>query len=373
MEQKIFNPEKLKIARVARGLSIKDLAELAGLSRQMVSNYESGRNTPSGGSLLSLINVLEFPYNFFTSESKKIYRGATFFRSQSASTKKSRDMQGVRLRFQREIYDSFKKFVNFPQLALPEKIEKDINEITDKEIKQKAKELRELWGLSQNTPITNLIEVAEIHGVIISESNMSDEKLDAVSEWIDDRPFIMLTDNHESAVRRRFNVAHELGHLILHDEIESIYEYGSIEFKKIEEQAHQFASHLLLPDDGFTESLISTNLDFYIELKKYWKVSIAAMVHKTAKLGFINEDQKLYLNKKISFNKWRKKEPLDDIIPLEKPTLYNKVFSLIVDNEIVPKSDLLSSLSLPLDELKKSIGINEDSTDSKKPKLRIIV
>lgn len=201
---------------------------------------------------------------------------------------------------------------------------------------------------------------------------MSDEKLDAVSEWIDDRPFIMLTDNHESAVRRRFNVAHELGHIILHDEIESIYEYGSIEFKKIEEQAHQFASHLLLPDNGFTESLISTNLDFYIELKKHWKVSIAAMVYKTAKLGFINEDQKLYLNKKISFNKWRKKEPLDDIIPLEKPTLYNKVFSLIVDNEIVPRSDLLADLALPLDELNKSLSINSSEEIVPKPQLKII-
>ena len=36
---------------------------------------------------------------------------------------------------------------------------------------------------------------------------MSDDKLDAVSEWIEDRPYIMLTDNGESAVRRRFNIA----------------------------------------------------------------------------------------------------------------------------------------------------------------------
>jgi len=374
MEQIPFNSEQLRIARVARGLSIKALAEKAGISRQMVSNYESGKTVPGGSNLLSLINVLEFPYSFFTSESKKIYRGATYFRSQSASTKRSRDMQGIRLKFQYEIFDTLKQFVNFPKVILPDVIEKDIHEITENEIREKAKELRKLWGIGVNVPINNLIEIAEIHGVIIAQSNMSEEKLDAVSEWIDDRPFVMLTDNNESAVRRRFNIAHELGHIILHGAVESIYEYGSKEFKMLEEQAHLFASHFLLPDSAFTHSLISTKLDFYIELKKYWKVSIAAMVIKTAALGFINEDQKLYLNKKISSNKWRKKEPLDDVIPVEQPSLFNKVFSLIVDNNIVPQGDLISSLNLPFDEIRKSVGINDenDNFDRPKPQLRVV-
>lgn len=374
MEQIPFNSEQLKVARIARGLSIKTLAEEAGISRQMVSNYESGKTVPGGANLLSLIKVLDFPYSFFTSESKKIYRGATYFRSQSASTKRSRDMQGIRLKFQYEIFNHLKQFVNFPEVVLPNVIEKDIQEISEIEIKEKAEKLRELWGIGQNAPINNLIEIAEIHGVIITESNMSEEKLDAVSEWIDDRPFIMLTDNGESAVRRRFNIAHELGHIILHGAVESIYDYGSREFKMLEEQAHLFASHFLLPDDAFTQSLISVKLDFYIELKKYWKVSIAAMVYKTGALGFINEDQKLYLNKKISSNKWRKKEPLDDMIPVEKPSLYNKVFLLIVDNNIVSQEDLISSLNLPFDEISKSVGIrhNKNSLEKLKPQLRVI-
>ena len=317
MEQRIFNPSKLTKARIARGLTKKDLAERTGISRQMISNYELGKTQPGANNLMTIVAELDFPYNYFTSESKSFYKGATFFRSQSASTKKIRDMQAVRLEFQKEIYDFLSRYVNFPQLVLPDILMKNIHDITNKDIEEKARELREIWGLGIDLPVSNLLEVAEINGVIIVEANMSDETLDAVSEWIGDRPFIMLTDNGESAVRRRFNIAHEIGHILLHGDIESIHDYTSQELKNvIEKQANYFASCLLLPENGFLKSLLSTNLDFYIELKKYWKVSIQAMIMRTHQLELISDDQKLYLFKKIAFNKWKRQEPLDtEIIP----------------------------------------------------------
>ena len=333
MEQRIFNPSKLTKARIARGLTKKDLAERTGISRQMISNYELGKTQPGANNLMTIVAELDFPYNYFTSESKSFYEGATFFRSQSASTKKIKD------------------------------------------IEEKARELREIWGLGIDLPVSNLLEVAEINGVIIVEANMSDETLDAVSEWIGDRPFIMLTDNGESAVRRRFNIAHEIGHILLHGDIESIHDYTSQELKNvIEKQANYFASCLLLPENGFLKSLLSTNLDFYIELKKYWKVSIQAMIMRTHQLELISDDQKLYLFKKIAFNKWKRQEPLDTEIIPEKPSLYRKVYELIVTNDILQRNELISYLSLPKDELEKSLDISIDEQKPPKhgPILRIV-
>ena len=375
MEQGRFNPSKLTKARIARGLTKKELAERTGISRQMVSNYELGKTQPGASNIMSLVSELDFPYSYFTSESKKYYEGATFFRSQSAATKRTRDMQAVRLEFQKEIYDFLSKYVNFPNLELPDILMKDVHEITDEDIEQKALELREKWGLGKGIPIANLIESAELHGVIVVESNMSDETLDAVSEWIEDRPFIMLTSNNESAVRRRFNVAHELGHILLHGDVESIHDYTSKELKDIiEKQANYFASCLLLPEESFMRSLLSTNIDFYVDLKRYWKVSIQAMVMRTFQLDLISEDQRLYLFKKISFNRWKKQEPLDDVLVVEKPMLYNKVYNLIISNDILRKSELLSQLSLPKDELEISLNveINGGDGERREPILRII-
>lgn len=374
MRQGTFNPERLRRARLARGLNKKELAERTGISRQMISNYELGKTIPGGKNLLSIVKVLDFPHHFFTTETKRFHAGATFFRSQSAATKKSRDMQGIRLEFQKEIYDFLSQYVDFPPLTFPDSLMKSVNDISDEDIEQKAKELRHLWGIADDLPISNLIETAEVHGVIIVEANMSDNTLDAVSEFIEDRAFIMLTDNSESAVRRRFNVAHELGHLLLHGDIESIYDYTPQELKKIEAQANYFASCFLLPSQGFTDSLLSTNLEFYIEMKNYWKVSMQAMIMRTYQLEFINEDQKLYLFKRIAAKKWKKQEPLDDEIPLEVPSLYRKVLELIVENGVLTKSYLIHQFSLPKDELEKSFGMNldEDFSVPKEPVLRIV-
>lgn len=376
MDQKTFNPSKLTKARIARGLTKKELAERTGISRQMISNYELGKTHPGATNLLAIVAELDFPYHYFTSESKRFYEGATFFRSQSAATKRVRDMQSIRLEFQKEIYDLLSRYVHFPDLILPDILMKNVHDITEKDIENKAKELRKLWGLGKDLPIANLIETAEIHGIIVVESNMSDDKLDAVSEWIEDRPFVMLTDNGESAVRRRFNVAHELGHLLLHGDIESIHDYTPQELKNIiEKQANYFASCLLLPETGFLNSLLSTNLDFYIELKKYWKVSIQAMILRTYQLELINDDQKLYLFKKIAYNKWKKHEPLDDEFVPEKPSLYRKVVELIIANDILQKKELISYLSLPKDELEKSLDISIDHHDlspQQGPVLRIV-
>lgn len=352
---------------------MKDLAEKSGLSRQMISNYETGKTKPKAETLLNLISVLNFPRNFFSADLPDIHSGAIYFRSQSAATKKVRDMQKERLKYLYEVFQTLSKYVNFPEVNLPELVEKDIHNITEEDIILKASELRKTWGIDPVSPINDLVKLVEKNGIIISEANMSDSHLDAVSRWIVDRPFIMLTDNDESAVRRRFNIAHELGHVLLHNSIESIHEYSSQELKNIiEKQANMFASHFLLPSQAFSDSLLSTNLEYYVDLKKYWKVSIQAMVFKTYYLGLINDDQRLYLNKKISWNKWKTKEPFDDVLEVEKPRLLSKVYSMIVDNNVIQNKELFITLKLPKDELEKIIGISMNSFENEKNEKAIL-
>lgn len=374
-ERTAFNPKQLTSARISRGMTMKELAERADLSRQMISNYESGKTIPKAESLLKILSVLNFPRSFFSNEVSELTTGATFFRSQTASTKRVRDMQKERLKYLFDIYGKLSSYVNFPKLNLPDVLEKDIYDITEDDIIEKANELRKKWELDLSSPINNLIQIAEKNGIVISEANMSNQTLDAVSRWIVDRPFIMLTDNSESSVRRRFNVAHELGHILLHNSIESIHDYSAQDLKNIiEMQANLFASHFLLPSQAFTDSLLSTSLDYYVDLKKYWKVSIQAMVYKTYSLNLINDDQRLYLNKRISANKWRTKEPYDDTMPVEKPKLLKMVIEMIVNNNVISKNELFQMFKLPKDEVEKITGYNFSYENSQKeiPNLRLL-
>lgn len=374
--KELFNPKQLTSARVSRGMTMKELSEKADISRQMISNYESGKTVPKAESLLKLINVLGFPRSFFSADMSDFHSGATFFRSQTAATKKARDMQKEKLKYTYEVYRKLATFVNFPPVNLPSLIEKDVHDIHEEDIIQIASELRSVWGIDSVSPIKNLIGIAEKNGLIIAEANMTDTTLDAVSRWIIERPFIVLANNNESSVRRRFNIAHEIGHILLHNSVESIHDYSSKELKNIiEKQANSFASHFLLPSSAFEETLLSTSLEYFKDLKKHWHVSIQAMVYKTYSLGLINDDQYLYLNKKISWNKWRSIEPYDDEIPVEKPRLMNAVYNMIVENNVVYPNELVNSFNLPQDELEKIISdtiFAKEDPKTSTPILRLI-
>lgn len=355
-ERKAFNPRQLTSARIARGLTIKEVAEHSEISRQAISGYESGKSLPKIDTALKIASVLNFPLDFFYDKTTILPQSTTYFRKRTSTTNKVRKMQEERLVFSVKVYEKLCTYVNVPSLKLPELVDKEISEITEGLIYEKARELRDCWGLDAESPVYNIIALAETNGVVVVETNVSDKDLDAASHWYKTRPFIILTDNSESAVRRRFNVAHELGHLILHNGIEN-YDDNKV-IKEMEEQAHLFASAFLMPNDAFINSLLYTSLDFYKELKKYWKVSIQAMLFKTSYLHLINEDRKLYLNKQISLRRWRTKEPLDDSIEIEKPSLNKRIFQMIVENNIMSENDLISSFRLPLDELSKIIGID---------------
>lgn len=356
MEKRLFNGKQLTFARKARGLTMKALAEQANISRQMISSYESGKTIPTGKNILKLAQVLDFPSSFFSREVEELTSDGMFFRSQSAATKRARDMQKMDLTFSNSIYNLLKKYVEFPVVNLPQLYVDDYKELTSEIIKDKATELREIWGIDNNSPIPNLIRIMEANGFIVTKSNMENPKIDAVSKWVLDRPFVIFTDNGESAVRRRFNAAHEIGHIILHSEIESIYDLNATELKKIEKQANEFASYFLLPDDAFLDSLVTINLEGFIQLKKYWLVSIGAMVMKTYNLGILNDNQYTYIQKKMSKNRWKKVEPLDNELNVEQPSVFLEVYKMLVESGLFNNISLNTKIGLPQDYLRNMIG-----------------
>ena len=86
--------------------------------------------------------------------------------------------------------------------------------------------------------------------------------------------------------RQRFTLAHELGHFVLHRQIqakfncdkESIYT-GADTLKQIEREADEFASNLLMPGDLLRQRITGKRIDFYLlgELAKEFGVSLEAM------------------------------------------------------------------------------------------------
>ena len=76
-----FVGRALKEAREARELTATSLADLIGVSRQAVSQYENGTQTPSPYVMRRLIEVLRFPYHFFLGLPTPDEKDLIFFRS----------------------------------------------------------------------------------------------------------------------------------------------------------------------------------------------------------------------------------------------------------------------------------------------------
>lgn len=157
-----------------------------------------------------------------------------------------------------------------------------------------------------------------------------------------------MTSEKEAGVRRRYDLAHELGHLVLHRWVEQSDLEDRATLKAIEREADKFAGAFLLPSTSFPNEVYTTRLDAFIPLKERWKVSIQAMVFRCRDLDLIDDDQALNLYKQISFRRWRKKEPLDDPrkIAIEQPRLLKRAVELVLESGKKHPEDILNELAL---------------------------
>ncbi|TXR71838.1 XRE family transcriptional regulator [Bacillus sp. AR8-1] len=347
---KQINPQRIKAARTFSGLTIAELAEKIGVSRQAISQYEQGKNPPGLEVLMKIINVLQFPREFFYSEDPNLEnKGCTFFRSSSSTLKKEKEAQKQRVNLVFHIQQYLGKYVNFPKLNLPNLEEFYDLEWTFQNIEKLVKTVREYWGLGEE-PIKNMVYLLEKNGIFLTTVTTGEQKIDAFcqkrSVVNNDYYFIVLGNDKVSAVRRQFDAAHELGHILMHSWITDEEELSNDEWREIERQADYFAAAFLLPKEAFTKSLYTNKLDEFIQLKKYWMTSIGAMVVRSYHLGIINHNQYSYLQKQMSRKGMRKQEPLDDVLKRVTPSLFKQTIQLLIENRVLTAEKITSDLKM---------------------------
>lgn len=361
-----FNGARLKSARVYRGKTISQLSEETGVSKQAISQFENNKTTPGFETLMKLTYSLEFPKDYFyEKDDVSIVVGNTYFRAQASITKKEEASYSEKLSIFAKLYTFLDAYINFPQLNMP-KLEYG-NDIEDVELI--AERLREHWGLGDR-PIVNLVNIMEKNGFKITSFNTETSKVDAFTQMQkvnnEIKYFIALGNDKNSAVRRHFDLAHELGHIILHEWVDDTSNISREEYKKIENQANEFAGAFLLPRRGFLNDLIyPNNLDFYIELKQKWKVSIGAMLIRAYKLNAITYNQYQYMIKQASKRGWRTCEPLDEKIQVQKPVLAKKALEMLIENNIFTKSQIVeeihnSGISISRKEIEFLLGLDKN-------------
>lgn len=367
-------PDRLKEARMARGLSVIELSKVLNVTRQAIFKYENGGMLPSQDVLKKYVDILEFPIRFYITPVENFghTESKILFRSLLKSTDGARGKLEVRAKWMGRVFRLLEDYLDFPAVRI--KRQGFSEEYDDYEIEEIAKNIRLQLGLGEG-PISNLDTVLENNGVLISRMSVKVDNTDACSQWQGDRPFIFLTSDKNSAVRSRFDLAHELGHFILHD-VDNTEELNKKRFMQMESEAHRFASAFLMPAGSFSQEVMSTSISYFIELKKRWKVSVAAMIYRCKDLEILSESQISYLWRQLTAKGYRRHEPLDDIIEYEEPFMLRSAVELLDEHKILKPISIQNYLELPPDELgaicNLPANLFEDKPVQSRAKLRLV-
>ena len=344
---KEFNGQRLKTARTIRRLGLTELADILGVKRQTVSMYESGKITDPGmDKIQKMSEVLEFPVGFFldSKEEAVTVSNGVYFRSLLTTGTRYREEQEAKIGFVSTMYSFLSEYVSFPALNLPVIYE-------DETIEEMAYKLRDAWKLGRG-PINDLIYYVEQNGILVTAFSTSTNDIDGFSQrlYIDgeEKYLIALSKNKESAARMHFDVAHELGHILMHDFDDNIESLSSSEFKEREKEANEFAAAFLLPREAFIDDIgpYAAKFQYYVEMKKRWKVSIAAMLMRSRNLGLISYDTYQRLVRHMQTYGMRKREPLDDELMTAQPAMIKTAVDLLLNNNVMTAREFVQEISM---------------------------
>lgn len=359
---------------MGRGMTIAELADSVGVTRQAISQYELGHTSPGDAVSRKIAEALNLPYNFFREPDDELKRpiGTTFFRSLLSATKKSRDTLSVQAKWVRKIYFLLNQYLEFPKDNIPVLGDRWVSYSYDSNaIENIAEDVRKHWGLGMG-PISNVTLLLEKNGAVVARTLFQDEKNDAYSHWVERRPFIFLSSNKGSAARSRFDISHELGHFVLHMHVDNNQLIKNL--KQVEEEANLFASAFLLPRDSFGQEVMSSSIEHFITLKKRWNVSIQAMIMRCQTIGILSENQILYLWKQISRRRMKKNEPFDNEMPPEKPSLLRLGMEALIKEGIMTPTEIVDYLKLYPKEIEELCSLPSgmlSNNDSKVVELKL--
>lgn len=342
-------PERIKEGRRARGFTQNELAEALCVTKQAVSQYENGSSSPKPEIIESMCEILRLPISYFSKPITYKITTPIYFRKRKTASKKYSDIFEVKIGWTLEIFQYLNQFITFPNVRLKTY---DQESYSFEEILQIAEEVREYWGLGKG-PISNLALLFENNGFILSKVKVGAEKVDACSflnvDGDEKRPMIFATPD-TSAVRSRRDLAHELGHQVLHSWIDQ--EYFNANRTRLENEAEWFASAFLLPFESMKrEAYAVGSIESLILLKKRWKVSAQSILYHMRELDLISNNRFNYLRSKIYANGWRKSEPLDKEIEQEEPHMIKNACTLILENKLRTPIQFVEEISLPLDDI----------------------
>jgi Zn-dependent peptidase ImmA (M78 family)/DNA-binding XRE family transcriptional regulator len=227
--------QRLAQARKSAGLTQEQLAAAVKLDRTALSKAESGQRELDALELGRFARELKRPVSWFLASP-----------SQSLTSRRA----SIGHREPHPVDDTLEEAVQNVEL-LQElgvlkinavRIDRGLKDVADAE--RVAAETRQRLGRSKDE-LWDLTRVAEDCGLLVFTFDLGEEKVDGVYASLDNGG-VAIVNGHFDSGRRRFTLAHEIGHHVLQDEFSSDWDIlaGAAARERL---INAFAAHFLLP------------------------------------------------------------------------------------------------------------------------------
>jgi Zn-dependent peptidase ImmA (M78 family)/DNA-binding XRE family transcriptional regulator len=339
------SPSRLTLARKLRGLTLAELGRMTDLSPQTINRWENDHQEPTPECLERLAEALQLPVEFFLQpELEPIPVEAVSFRAMTKTPAYRREAVLAAGGIAREIATWISARYRLPAPDVP-----SLNlppEASLHDIETIALRVRSMWDLDQR-PIPNMVHLLEARGVRVFSLVQEVRDVDAFSLYIENGPFIFI-DTGKTAERQRFDAAHELGHLVMHQGRERV------QSREAERQADRFAAAFLMPRaDVLAHNLRNASPDQLIQASRRWRVSAMALAHRLSELGLLTEWGYRTACVELAKRGYRRSEPGSQLVP-ESSQVLEKVFAHLRANGSGVKA-IIDSTKLTYDEFNRHV------------------
>lgn len=260
--------------RAERGLTQAELAESADLSRVSLGKIERGLVEPRSSTLADIARGLRVPLAELVTPTRPL-RGVRFRVAKRVNTREQILAEvGIWLDAYNWLERELNQVVSFKLRALIK---------SGADPAKLARQVRTRLDLGEE-PIRDICGVLEEAGVKVRQINKATDTFFGLSVSAEgDGPAVVVNTWERISVERWiFTAAHELGHILLHEEA---YDRSrDQEDPEEEREADRFGGHLLLPAEGFRKEWDETSglpfLDRVLKVKRMYRVSYKTVLHR---------------------------------------------------------------------------------------------
>lgn len=344
---------RLKLARASAGLSLRDLAERMGnvVSAQAIGKYERNEDMPGSRALMALASALSVSESYLLSDEELTLEGVDFRKKRTAKEEATIEAQTLQLL---ERYLAVEDLLGLKSVEWeqPRSAPYPLHDVRDAE--DAARSVREEWGLGHD-PVPKLAELLEERGIKVLSINLDD--IDGLAARVmrkeRDAARVIVVRRNIWAERKRFTLAHELGHMVMTPTA------GVDE----ERAAHRFAGAFLMPADvvraeiGAQRSAIS--IGELVAIKERFGVSVQAIAYRCLDLGIIEKKVFSSLFKEFTKRGWRKEpfaEPACISPEYEEPKRFERLCYRALAEGVIGESRAAEMLGITLQTLDQRLA-----------------